>query len=334
MVEDRTEVALPEGLAKKLAGQGYHFVGRHSATKICGYASRSLKGGDSCYKHQFYGISSWRCMQATPALGCNLACKFCWRLIPEEEGYKWNELNAVGDWDEPGKIVDGIVEQHRNIITGYKGNEKTVLSRWQESNAPAHAALSLAGEPLFYPKMNELLSAFHSRGISTFVVTNGTMVGALKKLKVMPTQMYVSVQAPNKEVYESTVRPKSLNSTWDNVLEFLKRFSKLKTRKAFRLTLVRGLNMTDAKGYAELIKLGKPQYVEVKGFVFVGGSRNPERGLAYEQMPNKKEILDFASEIAKESGYRLTDYHESSKVALLCADDDAAKNRKIEFGKI
>ena len=324
---------MPKGLADTLRRQGYHFVGRHSATKICGYASRSLKGGDSCYKHQFYGISSWRCMQATPALGCNLACAFCWRVIPEEEGYKWNELNGSGDWDEPAEIVDGIIDQHRNIITGYKGNEKTVLTRWMESNEPAHVALSLAGEPLFYPKMDELLDEFRSRGISTFLVTNGTMVSALKQLRVMPTQLYVSIQAPNKEVYEKTVRPKNLNATWGNFLSFLRLFSELKARKAFRLSLVKELNMTDPKGYAELIKMGRPQYVEVKGFVFVGGSRNPKRGLSYDRMPDKREILEFAREISDECGYAVTDYHEKSKVALLCSDKNAEENRKIEFGK-
>ena len=77
---------LPGSLAASMRKQGYHFVGRHSATKICAYASRSLKGGGTCYKHQFYGLRSWRCVQSTPALGCNLACAFCWRTIPDEVG--------------------------------------------------------------------------------------------------------------------------------------------------------------------------------------------------------------------------------------------------------
>ena len=329
----KTKPNLPEGLADAMRKQGYHFVGGHSATKICGYASRSLKGGDSCYKHQFYGVTSWRCMQATPAMGCNLACRFCWRTIPEEEGYKWNELNASGGWDEPKEIVDGMIEQHRNIVTGYKGNENTVMQRWRESNDPAHVALSLAGEPLFYPRMNELLDEFHSRKISTFLVTNGTMVNALKALRVMPTQLYASIQAPNSEVYGKTVRPKNLSATWRNHLSFLQLFSGLRARRAYRLSLVKDLNMTDPAGYAELIKIGKPQYVEVKGFVFVGGSRNPKRGLSYERMPDKQEILDFAREISERCGYAMTDYHESSKVALLCADDKAANDRKIKFDK-
>ena len=33
-------------------------------------------------------------------------------------------------------------------------------------------ALSLTGEPIAYPKINEICEKFHSRGISTFIVTN------------------------------------------------------------------------------------------------------------------------------------------------------------------
>ncbi len=332
-IRAKKEPNVPEGLAETMQKQGYHFVGAHSATKICGYTSRSLRGGDSCYKHQFYGITSYRCIQATPAIGCNLACSFCWRIIPDEEGYKWNGINAMSKWDDPKEIVDGLVEEHRKIISGYKGNGRVTIERWNEANEPAHVALSLTGEPLFYPKMNELIREFHSRGISTFLVTNGTMANALKNLAVLPTQLYVSVQAPNKEVYGKTVRPKNLNATWDNFINFLQVFSMKNTRRVFRLTLVKGLNMTDAEGYAELIKIGKPHYVEVKGFVFVGGARNPKRGLEYTQMPRKQEIIDFANGIARECGYFIADYHGSSNVALLCHDEEAAKNRLIRFEK-
>lgn len=324
---------MPAELAEKMKKQGYHFVGRHSATKICNYAANGLKkDGGGCYKSQFYGIRSHRCMQATPAVGCNLACTFCWRIIPEEEGFKWNEINAMNQWDDPARIVDGLVEEHRRIISGYRGNEKVDIDRWIEAQAPAHVALSLTGEPLFYPRMNELLEEFRKRKISTFLVTNGTMVNALRSLKVLPTQLYVSIQAPNREVYEKVTRPKTVGA-WDSFQRFLEIFAHLETRRVFRLTLIRGINMLDAKGYADLIKKGRPHYVEVKGFVFVGGARKTERGLSYEQMPDKMEIMSFAGEIARESGYMVVDYHELSKVALLCADSEAADKRLINFEK-
>ncbi|VVB76795.1 S-adenosyl-L-methionine-dependent tRNA 4-demethylwyosine synthase [uncultured archaeon] len=272
-------------------------------------------------------------MQSTPALGCNLACVFCWRTIPEEEGYRWNELNAPDGWDSPKLIADGLICEHKRIVSGYKGNERTDAKRLRESNDPAHVALSLTGEPLFYPRIGDLIGEFHERGMSTFLVTNGTMTGALRRMSNMPTQLYVSVQAPNKKVYGKTVRPKSRSATWENFLKFLGVFSTLGTRRTFRLTLVRGLNLTDPKGYAELIRKGRPHYVEVKGFVFVGGSRNPKRGLEFDQMPRKEEIVDFAKEIARESGYLLVDYHKSSNIALLCSDEKAAADRMIKFRK-
>lgn len=324
---------LPAGLAASMRKQGYHFVGRHSATKICAYAAKSIKGGGTCYKHQFYGLRSWRCVQSTPALACNLACVFCWRTIPDEAGYKWSELSSVGVWDSPKEIADGLIEEHRKIVSGYKGNSKVNIGRWRESNDPAHIALSLTGEPLFYPYLGGLLSEFRKRRMSTFLVTNGTMTGALRRLRTMPTQLYVSVQAPSKETYAKIVRPKAPSATWSNFIDFLGMFSSRRTRRTFRLTLIKGLNLLDPDGYAELIGIGKPHYVEVKGFVFVGGSRNPKRNLTYGQMPGREDILEFAKQISEKSGYLLSDYHESSKVALLCKDEDAERNRMIRFKK-
>lgn len=329
---DRGNPHMPAELAKAMKKQGYHFVGKHSATKACGYTISSLKGGATCYKHKFYGIKSWRCIQASPAIGCNLACTFCWRMIPEEEGFKWNEINAIQEWDDPAKIVEGLVEEHKKLVSGFKGNDKVDIKRWLESNDPAHVALSLTGEPLFYPKMNQLIEEFHKRKISTFLVTNGTMVNALRKLTVLPTQLYVSIQAPNREIYEKVTRAKTLRA-WESFQEFLGVFSTMNTRRVFRLTLIRNVNMLDAKGYAELIQKGAPHYVEVKGFVFVGGARNEERDLSYDQMPNKEEIVAFANEIASASGYKVVDYHEHSKVALLCRDENAARERIIKFEK-
>lgn len=332
VVKKGEELHIPKGLADKMRKQGYHFIGKHSATKICGYTANGLKNGHLCYKHTFYGIRSWKCMQATPAIGCNLACSFCWRIIPEEEGYRWNEINAIERWDSANNIIEGLINEHRNIISGYKGNSKVNIKRWNESNDPSHVALSLTGEPLFYPRMNELLEGFHKRGISTFLVTNGTMVNALKKLKVMPTQLYVSIQAPNKELYEKITRPKSQNA-WNQFQKFLEVFSNMKTRRVFRFTLIRDLNMVDVEGYVKLIEKGKPDYVELKGFAYVGGARNIKRNLSYDRMPIKDEIFNFAKRIADKSKYIITCYDENGRGVLLCINEKAAANRKIKFEK-
>ncbi len=329
------QVHMPIELTRKMADQGYHFIGRHSATKICSYTASSLKKstrGRTCYKHRFYGIRSWRCIQATTAVGCNLACSFCWRIIPEEEGFKWNEINAIEEWDDPAEIVDGLVREHRRIVSGYRGGGDADVDRWNEAQEPAHVALSLTGEPMFYPRLGELIEEFHKRKISTFLVTNGTMVQALKRLNTLPTQLYVSVQAPNSEVYGRVARAKTLNA-WDSFNEFLSVFSGLATRRVFRLTLMRGVNMVDAHGYAKLIMKGRPHYVEVKGFAYVGGARNDKRGLSHLNIPEMDEVQAFAQEIADKSGYIVVDYHKSSKVVLLCADKESARSRIIRFEK-
>ncbi len=323
---------IPSELEAKMKKQGYHFVGRHSAVKICEYAANGLNDKTLCYKNKFYGIRSWRCLQATPAIGCDLACRFCWRSMPEESGVKWNELNAFDKWDEPSGIIEGMIEAQRKIVSGYKANADTELKkkRWKEANEPLHATLSLTGEPTFYPRLSELIKGFHERGMSTFLVSNGTLPDALKKLDPLPTQLYISLQAPDEETYMNTTRPK-IKDAWKNFLESLKFMSTLKSRTVLRMTLVKGLNMKNPEGYAELIKLARPMYVEVKGFSFVGGARNKERGLSLEDMPRHGEIREFADKLAELTGYIKTDEHEVSRIVLLSRDKEALENRIIDF---
>ena len=60
---------------KYLAKQGYRIIGNHSAIKLCHFCKSSIKGNGSCYKHTFYGINSWQCIQASVTLDvCNLRC--------------------------------------------------------------------------------------------------------------------------------------------------------------------------------------------------------------------------------------------------------------------
>ena len=327
---------MPQGLKQKMQKQGYHFIGRHSAVKICEYTSKGLKGQTLCYKYTFYGIKSWQCVQGTPAMGCDLGCTFCWRLIPEEHGYKWNELNAVDQWDDPEDVVDGMIIEQKRIISGYKHTADTDLKkkRWEEANAPRHVALSLTGEPLFYPKMGKLLEAFHRRGISTFLVHNGTLPEALEKLDPLPTQLYISLQAPDEETYIKTVRPK-VPGTWERFRRALKMLGTLKTRTVVRMTLVKGLNFCNPEGYAELIRLAMPNYVEVKGFSFIGSAREAQRGLSYESsIPNHEEIKEFAKRLAELTGYTMTAEHKPSRAVLLSRDEESKKNRIIDFTKI
>jgi tRNA wybutosine-synthesizing protein 1 len=55
---------------ESLTKQGYKVIGSHSGVKICRWTKAMLRGRGGCYKHTFYGISSFQCMEMTPSLAC------------------------------------------------------------------------------------------------------------------------------------------------------------------------------------------------------------------------------------------------------------------------
>ncbi|MFV2040427.1 MAG: 4-demethylwyosine synthase TYW1, partial [Candidatus Hydrothermarchaeales archaeon] len=59
---------MDEETRRLLKSQKYHLVGGHSAVKGCHWLKESLVRGRECYKAKFYGISSHRCLQMTPAV--------------------------------------------------------------------------------------------------------------------------------------------------------------------------------------------------------------------------------------------------------------------------
>ncbi len=62
--------------AAALKKEGYRIIGTHSAVKLCRWTKHQLRGRGGCYKHTFYGITSYQCMEATPSLACANKCKW------------------------------------------------------------------------------------------------------------------------------------------------------------------------------------------------------------------------------------------------------------------
>ena len=62
--------------ALALKKEGYKLIGTHSAVKLCRWTKHQLRGRGGCYKHTFYGITSYQCMEATPSLACANKCTF------------------------------------------------------------------------------------------------------------------------------------------------------------------------------------------------------------------------------------------------------------------
>jgi tRNA wybutosine-synthesizing protein 1 len=83
-----------------------------------------------------------------------------------------------------------------------------------------HCALSLVGEPIMYPHINELIDLLHSKKISSFLVTNAQFPNEIKSLEPV-TQLYVSVDAATKESLKKIDRP-LFRDFWERFLACLR----------------------------------------------------------------------------------------------------------------
>lgn len=259
----------------------------------------------------------------TPALFyCTQECLFCWRAQSGDLGISWNEMK-LPRWDSPEEIVEGSIKAQLKILSGYKGNPKTNQQKLKEALTPRQAAISLAGEPTVYKPIGELIRTFHKRGFTTFLVSNGTLPSVLSNLSEEPTQLYISVCAPDKKTHKEICRPQIPNA-WERLNETLELLPSFKCPTVIRITSVRGLNMKRADAYAKLVEKADPTYVEPKAYMHVGFSR---LRLGYENMPSHREIREFAMQLAKETGYNAVDESEESRVVLLSRLD-----KPIRFG--
>ncbi len=306
---------------KQLENQGYRFAGEHTSVKICGWTKKALTGCGTCYKQRFYGIKSHQCVQMTPATNfCDHDCIFCWRS---------RNNSSFGVPDDPKAIVPESVGAQNVLLNGFPGNEKVDMALYKESKTPKHVAISLNGEPLYYPKLSALIREYHKNGFSTFVVSNGQLPVVLRKLEA-PTQFYLSLDAPNEELYKKIDQPMRKDG-WSRLMESMDvlKDRKKEMRTAVRITLIKGLNDVEPERYAEILDRGDPHFVEVKAYMFIGSSR---QRLKMEMMPYHYEVKEFSERIAEVSGWKIVDEQEESRVVLLMKKDFTM--RKIDFSSL
>ena len=247
----------------------------------------------------------------TPTMICPNRCQFCWRSLDLYTAEEMKEL------DDPKEIIKNSVEQQKLLLAGFGGNKTIDKEMLNKALNPKHFAISLTGEPTIYPKLSELIVELHKQKFTSFLVTNGMYPETLEKLKEMPTQLYLSLDAPTKELYKKIDNP-MLKDYWERFNKSLEFLSKAKTRTVIRITSVKKLNMCDEAGYAKLIKKAKPMFVEVKSYSWVGESR--ER-LTEENVPSYEDCFSFAEKIAKLIDYKIIDTHRESKAILLAKED-------------
>ncbi|XP_070685093.1 S-adenosyl-L-methionine-dependent tRNA 4-demethylwyosine synthase TYW1 [Pempheris klunzingeri] len=305
---ERREMITP-ALREALTKQGYKLIGSHSGVKLCRWTKSMLRGRGGCYKHTFYGIESHRCMETTPSLACANKCVFCWRHHTNPVGTEWR-------WkmDPAEKILQDSMEKHQSMIRQFRGVPGVKPERYEEGLAVKHCALSLVGEPIMYPEINTFIRLLHSHHISSFLVTNAQFPEEIRSL-VPVTQLYVSVDASTKDSLKKIDRP-LFKDFWPRFLDSLRALGEKRQRTVYRLTLVKAWNVEEMQAYSELISLGQPDFIEVKGVTYCGESSASSLTMA--NVPWHQEVVAFVQQLADMlPQYEIACEHEHSNCLLI-----------------
>jgi tRNA wybutosine-synthesizing protein 1 len=222
------------------------------------------------------------------------------------------------EWDDPDAVAEASIELQTKLLSGFGGNEQVPRERFEEAMEPRHVAISLDGEPTLYPYLPELIEAFHDRGITTFLVSNGTRPEVIERCD--PTQLYVSVDAADRGTYREVVKPVE-DDAWDRLIDTLDVLAeKEETRTVLRTTLLSGRNTHHPEWYAAMFDRADADFVELKAYMHVGNSRDR---LGRSIMPEHEEVLEFAESVQEflPTHPELRDV-EASRVALLAREAD------------
>ncbi len=309
--------------------KNYGLVLNHSGVQICSWNKKALRNQGVCYKQIFYGIDCHRCAQMSPSLvWCQQNCIFCWRQMEWMKKIKMKKSEV----DDPIKIIEETVKQRKKLIVGIKGAYDSNKKLFDEAYElfPSHWAISLSGEPTIYPRLNELINLLKERKEvrSVFLVTNGQEPNHLLRLSKsnsLPTQLYLSLDAPNKELFDK-INKSLYKNGWARLNKTLKLMSKFNCRRVIRFTLIKGLNDDEKylKEYAKLFEMSKTDFIEVKAYMFLGLSR---QRLKIENMPYHEDVINFSNKLAKFlKNYSIINEHSPSRIVLFKRNDSKYEN--------
>ena len=300
IVQDDGLIQIKPSISQQLKKAKYG-VADHSTVELCHWTKKSFKHEGDCYKHKFYGISTHRCMEFSPAgMHCENRCIYCWRPMEFYDSLSM-EPDRVA---EPQEILEKLMIERKRLIMGYYGDSRNDRQRLDESLLPSHYAISLSGEPTMYPKLPELIKYLKTLETtkSIFLVTNGQepdMICRLQDEDALPTQLYLSTNAADYESFVRINQPRYDDSweRWNTTLGMLK---ELDTRTVLRITLIRGYN-DDAgmiESFASMINDAEPHFIEAKSYMHIGRSANR---LEHSNMLDMSEVRRFSNEIASQS---------------------------------
>jgi tRNA wybutosine-synthesizing protein 1 len=223
--------------------------------------------------------------------------------------------------DPPSKIIEDIIAQRKKLLSGIGGSHDVDRPLFERSFSefPSHWAISLSGEPTLYPLLPELVEELRSRKeVKTiFIVSNGQEPQMIEKLKGTGlTNLYLSVDAPNPELFLQVNRP-MYKDAWERLLRSLSLLKDFKCNTVIRFTLIKGLNDSPEllPQYAKLFSSASPKFIEIKAYMFLGYSR---RRLKEENMPSHEYVKEFSSSLLKLlPNYEYKDECKDSRIILL-----------------
>ncbi|MFA5764357.1 MAG: 4-demethylwyosine synthase TYW1 [archaeon] len=318
-----------EELVDDFKKKKYGFTG-DASIQVCEWNRDAIRtnGKEKCYKQDFYGADTVSCHQIAPTtFWCNNACIFCWR--PKEYmGSKPGKLPS------PSEMVEGLIKERAKLITGFNGNDKVKKSTFASAMEQKHWAISLSGEPTLYKKLPELIKYLKERkGTETvFLVSNGQnpeMLWKLYETNSLPTQLYISLVAPEEKLYKSITYNKEKNG-WKKYLKSLAMIKLLPTRSVIRFTLIKGKNDGEEllSKFAELFETVESDFIEIKSYMWIGMSR--ER-LVEDNMPSFKYTKDFTKKLLKlMPSYKFENEKPKSRIILLKNKNSKYKTKIID----
>ncbi|MCK4382529.1 MAG: radical SAM protein, partial [Candidatus Lokiarchaeota archaeon] len=210
-----------------------------------------------------------------------------------------------------------------------------IMQTHSEAMNPNHAAISLDGEPFLYPKLDGLVGEFRNRNMTTFIVTNGTLPERIESLNSLPSQLYITLPAPNKDIYKKVCRPMIKNG-WSKILNTLDLVESLSCRSLVRLTAVKNLNLSEnyIKDYVKLIDKANPNFFEIKGFTLQAKALMINKRLKSDKIlqyyfPEYEYLEELALKFEEIGNFPLIYVNKASRDFLYAVNWDKDKDPKI-----
>ncbi|GAH47895.1 unnamed protein product, partial [marine sediment metagenome] len=190
---------------------------------------------------------------------------------------------------------------------------------------------------LLYPKIGGLVEEFRNHNMTSFIVTNGTLPERLESLNSLPSQLYITLPAPNETVYKKVCRPMIKNG-WSKISGTLDLVESLSCRSLVRLTAVKNLNISEnyIKDYIKLIEKANPNFFEIKGFtlqakaLMINERLKSDKTLQY-YFPEYEYLKELALKFEENGNFPLIYTNKASRDFLFAVNWDKKKDPKIKI---